>query len=170
MVQSKGETVPRTNRWDFAMYIGFFAGLIWGGIKIIEHYFHFTTLSPGFLIEPFFKHSFLSTWQGMLTGWLFFILFSIVASLLYTVLLAKARGPWFGIGYGIFWWAMFFLLIGPITGMTHWLLYMDLNTILTDACLFVLWGLFIGYSVSFEFNDESAGDTPKPDALLPEPD
>jgi len=144
----------RTGKWSFALYIGFFAGLLWGGLKCIEYYFHFTSLTPGFLLEPFFLHEFLISPAGFWVGWGAFTLFSIIASLLYALLMAKTKGPWFGIGYGVVWWGVIFLLIGPITGMTKWIAYMDLNTIVTDLCLFVLWGLFIGYSISFEFTDE----------------
>lgn len=148
------EKKPKTNKWFFSLYIGFFAGLFWGGLKMIQNYLHFTTLSPVFLIEPFYKHSFLMTWPGYLLGWSVFILFSMAASLLYALMLAKAKGPWYGLGYGLAWWAFIFLLIGPVTGMMNWIAFLDWNTILTDASLFLLWGMFIGYSISFEFTDE----------------
>ncbi|TVY11475.1 YqhR family membrane protein [Paenibacillus cremeus] len=158
----------RTNRWNFALYIGVFAGLIWGGLKIIEYYFHFTTLPIGFLIEPFFLHSYVNTWQGMVTGWLAFILFSVVASLLYSVMLSQAKSAWIGIGYGAVWWGIIFLLIGPVTGMMNWIAFIDLNTILSDFCLFVLWGLFIGYSISFEFTDHRVSEPLKNASSEPE--
>lgn len=154
LLNQKKEEKPRTNKWGFAVYIGFFAGLIWGGIKIIENYFHLTSLSPGFLIEPFFLHNYLMTVQGYFIGWFAFIVMSIVASLLYAVFLAKAKGPWVGIIYGLVWWGVIFLLIGPVSGMTNWISFMEFNTIITDLCLFIVWGLFIGYSISFEFTDE----------------
>lgn len=164
------ETVQRTNKWIFALYVGFFAGVLWGGLKIVEQYFHLTSLSPGFLIEPFFKHSFLSAWAGYLLGWGSFILFSILASLIYAIVLAKAKGPWPGICYGLLWWGLIFLLIGPVSGMTEWIAYMDWNTILTDACLFVLWGLFIGYSISFEFTEERTREPFSPKRKGPQPE
>jgi uncharacterized membrane protein YagU involved in acid resistance len=145
----------QSNKWLHSLYIGLFAGLLWGAVKIVEHYFHFTSLPPGFLVEPFFKNSFLQTWQGYLLGWAVFILFSIVSTLVYTVLFAKAVGPWIGVGFGLAVWGLIFLLIGPVTGMMNWIAYMSWNTILTEICLFMLWGLFIGYSIAFEFNDES---------------
>ncbi|WP_426453371.1 YqhR family membrane protein [Paenibacillus sp. S-38] len=146
----------QTNKWIFAVYIGFFAGVLWGGLKLIEHYFHFTVLTPGFLVEPFFLHSFLITWTGMLIGWGAFIALSIAASLAYALVLSKFQGPWYGIAYGMAWWGALYLLIGPLIGMMPWILYLDLNTILTDASLFALWGLFIGFSIAFEFTDERA--------------
>ncbi|KZE80892.1 hypothetical protein AV654_11120 [Paenibacillus elgii] len=150
----RSDRKPHTNRWNFAVYIGFFAGLIWGGVQMIANYFHFTSLSPGFLLEPYYKHSYLMTWRGYMLGWLAFIALSVVAALLYTMLFAKAFGPWYGIGYGVAWWAFLFLLVGPVTGMMNWIAYLDLNTVVTQACLFVVWGLFIGYSISFEFTNE----------------
>ncbi|WP_165971969.1 YqhR family membrane protein [Paenibacillus piri] len=171
MAKSKADkTVKQTNRWTFAMNIGFFAGLFWGAVKIIEHYFHFTSLVPGFLVEPFFKRSFLLTWEGYLVGWAFFILFSMAATLLYTALFAKAVGPWVGVGFGMGVWALIFLLIGPVTGMMNWIAYLDWNTILTEACLFMLWGLFIGYSIAFELNDESVREPFPQETNKPQPE
>ncbi|MFC6228364.1 YqhR family membrane protein [Paenibacillus allorhizosphaerae] len=154
MLRNGKEEKPHTNKWNFAVYIGFFAGFIWGGIKMIENYFHLTSLSPGFLIEPFFLHHYLMTAHGYIMGWLAYIVMSVIAALLYAVFLAKAKGPWVGIVYGLVWWGVIFLLIGPVSGMTNWIGIMDWNTIITELCLFVVWGLFIGYSISFEFTDE----------------
>ncbi|TBL79909.1 YqhR family membrane protein [Paenibacillus thalictri] len=153
-MKTQKETVKPTNKWWFAIYIGFYAGLIWGALKIVEHYFQFTELTPGFLIEPFFKHAFLLTWQGLLVGWLFFIIFSIIASLIYAVAMAKAKGPWPGAVYGIAWWALLYLILGPASGMMSSIGRIEWNTLITDGCLFVLWGLFIGYSITLEFTDE----------------
>ncbi|MCR8633971.1 YqhR family membrane protein [Paenibacillus radicis (ex Xue et al. 2023)] len=163
-------TDKRSNKWTFSLYIGFFAGLLWGAVKMVEHYFHFTSLPPGFLVEPFFKNSFLLTWKGYLLGWAVFILFSIVATLLYTIFLAKAVGPWVGIMYGLAIWGIIFLLVGPITGMMNWIAFLDWNTILTEACLFMLWGLFIGYSIAFEFNDESVREPFSSGSNKPQPE
>lgn len=154
-MKQKQQEQQKTNKWSFALYIGLFGGLLWGALKMGQHYLKYTNLSPGFLIEPFFKHSYLSSLSGYLLGWGAFIAFSIVAALIYALLFAKAKGPWVGVGYGIGWWTAIYLLIGPITGMTKWIVFMDWNTIITDLCLFTVWGLFIGYSISFEFTDES---------------
>ncbi|WP_442601234.1 YqhR family membrane protein [Paenibacillus sp. KN14-4R] len=144
-----------THRGLFALYIGFFAGLIWGLLKIVEYYFQFTTVVPGFMVEPFFLHQFLEQWRGCLVGLGSFIVFSIIASYIYMFLCSKLIGPWPGLVYGALWWCLIFLLIGPLTGMIEGITTLGLTTILTELCLFVLWGLFIGYSISFEFTNES---------------
>ncbi|MBD0380744.1 YqhR family membrane protein [Paenibacillus sedimenti] len=146
----------KTNRWLFALYIGFFAGLILGALKIVEQYLKFTKIVIGFLVEPFFKHDFLLTWQGTLIGWGFFTLFSIVAAYLYMVTLWRLQGPWWGIAYGAIWWCALYLLIGPLAGMTYWIDDLDLNSVISDFCLFLVWGMFIGYSIAVEYTDERA--------------
>ena len=97
----------QTNRWVFVLYIGFFAGLIWGALKIVENYFKFTTIGIGFLVEPFFKHDFFNTWLGLFIGWVVFALFSIFAAFIYMVTMWKLRSPFWGIGYGALWWAIY---------------------------------------------------------------
>ncbi|MGG1551651.1 YqhR family membrane protein [Paenibacillus ferrarius] len=142
-----------TSRWKFALYIGFFAGCIWGAVKIVEHYFKFTTVSIGFIAEPFFKHSFFDTWAGLFVGWVFFIGFSIIAAVLYMMTMWKLRSPWWGVGYGAVWWAVIYLAVGPYTGMTYWSWELGLYTNITDFCLFLVWGMFIGYSIAIEYTD-----------------
>lgn len=144
----------RTSVIAFAIQIGFFAGLIWGAVKAIEAYFRFTQIPAEFMAKPFFAASFMKTNAGFWMGWLIFIVFSILAALLYALLLRKTSGHWMGLLYGAAWWTLLYVLVGPSTRMMAWLWEQDWNTIITDACLFLVWGLFIGYSISFEFTDE----------------
>jgi uncharacterized membrane protein YagU involved in acid resistance len=144
----------RTSKGLFALYIGFFAGLIWGGVRLLSYGLKFTTVPPGFLIKPFFKNSFVATWPGMLLGWGSFIVFSLVAALIFIAFLRKVRGSWVGLVYGFLWWVLIYVVIGPIFGMVDSLLRLDLNSLAFDFCLFILWGLFIGYSIVFEYTNE----------------
>lgn len=148
------DTQDGTGVWSFALQIGIFAGLIWGAVKAAAAYFHFTNIPISYMAKPFLAASFVRTTAGFWMGWLTFILFSVIAALLYAALFRRARGPWPGMVYGVFWWAMLALLVGPSTGMMKWIYRYDWNTIVTDFCLFLVWGLFIGYSITFEFTDE----------------
>ncbi|MDQ6421067.1 YqhR family membrane protein [Paenibacillus sp. LHD-117] len=145
-----------TNRWLYAIHIGLYAGLIWGCFRWMFYGLKFTTELPGFLLEPFFKHNFLISYWGVVIGILGFTVFSIGASLLYLVLLSKLRGPWPGVFYGIVWWALMFLAVGPLLGMTGRVNAAGWNTFFSELCIFTLWGLFIGYSIAFEFTDEAS--------------
>jgi uncharacterized membrane protein YagU involved in acid resistance len=145
-----------TNPITYGLYIGFFAGLIWGGVKMIEFAMRFTQVVPGFLVEPFFQHAYLVTYMGLAIGYGSFILFSVVAALLYSLFLRKLKGPWIGIGYGLAWWGLLYLLVGPLTDMVRPVTQLDINSFVTDLSLFILWGLFIGYSIAMEFTNEQS--------------
>jgi len=92
---------------------------------------------------------------GQMIGSLSFIAFSIVASVLYMWFFRKLKGPWPGLWYGLGWWGILFGL-GPFFGLTHIETGGGFTLALTDLCLFVVWGLFIGYSIAFEFTDEAS--------------
>lgn len=143
----------KTNPWTFSLSIGLSAGLIWGGFKVLFYYFEFTKVVPGFMVEPYFRHRYLTSVYGIFFGWGVFIFFSIIAAFIYTALLRKAKGPWPGVLYGAGWWFIWFILIGPISGMVKRVDKLDVNTLTSELCLFILWGLFIGYTVSEEFNE-----------------
>ncbi|WP_335582153.1 YqhR family membrane protein [Paenibacillus yonginensis] len=114
----------------------------------------FTVVIPGFLAEPFFKNSFLKTQPGYYIGWLFFIVFSIIASMLYTLLFRKLRGPWPGMLYGIVWWAVIFCVLAPWFALAPPLQRLGWTSIISEFCLFLLWGLFIGYTAATEYTED----------------
>ncbi|MBR2570091.1 MAG: hypothetical protein IKE34_13010 [Paenibacillus sp.] len=151
---NKDTQQQRTNPFLFAVRLGFFAGLIWGCMRWMSYALSFTKVVPGFLVEPFYSHKYLLTWKGGVVGLVSFILFSIVASLIYTFLFKKYTGPWGGMIYGFVWWLILFVAFGPMIGLMPQVTKTTWNTIWTDSCLFILWGLFIGYTVAMEFNDE----------------
>lgn len=144
----------KTNRWFFSLNIGFFAGLIWGGMKVLTYYLGFTKVWPAFLAKPYLKDSLLENWVGHLIGWGHFIVFSILAAVIYVFVLYRLKGPWPGLLYGAAWWLLLYLAIGPVSGMMKVLWKLDLNSIITDCCIFLLWGVFIGYTIAFEYTDE----------------
>lgn len=142
-------------KWFFAVYVGFFAGLIWGAARWLACYLHFTKVQPGFMLEPFFTRSFVRSAAGDWSGYAAFIVFSVIASLLYTALLFRWRGPWPGILYGFGWWTVLFAIVGcPFFGLSRLFRGPDLTSLITEACIFLVWGVFIGYSTAFEFHDE----------------
>jgi hypothetical protein len=138
----------------FAMYIGFYAGLIWGVFAYVFYYLEFTTIKPAFLIQPFVTKDFLHSWMGVLSGLLLFILYSIIAAFIYSGFLYKSSGPWPGILFGIVWWIVIFGMVGPYFDLLPPLRKLNLDTRVTELCRYTLWGAFIGYSITLEFTDE----------------
>lgn len=144
-----------TKPLPFALYIGFFAGLLWSCIRMICYYCNFTAEPAAFLIRRWISHDELTTGFGQTIGCLSFILFSMLAATLYMWFFRYLEGPWPGLWYGLGWWGILFGL-GPILGFTIMQTGVGYALAITDFCLFVVWGLFIGYSIAFEFTDESS--------------
>ncbi|MDP4096758.1 YqhR family membrane protein [Paenibacillus sp. P96] len=157
---TNGKRSPRLNGQQltsplrFSLELGFFAGLIWGLVRWLFYILHFTVVLPGFIAEPFFKHSFMKSTAGHWTGLLVFILFSMAATFLYTAVLRKLKGPYPGMIYGAVWWAVLFLWAGPLLGMLPPVTKLTWDSLVSEFCVFLLWGLFIGYTVAFEFTDD----------------
>lgn len=154
------QTTRPTNPWFFAIQIGFFAGLIWGTLKAGEYFLKFSKVPLAFFLKPALKPSVVNTAYGFWLGLMSFIVFSIIASLLYTALFRQSKGFWLGLIYGVGWWMLLYILIGPALKMIPPLRRLDWNSIITDFCLFLLWGMFIGYSIALEFTDERMRETP----------
>ncbi|QSF43630.1 YqhR family membrane protein [Paenibacillus tianjinensis] len=142
-----------TNQLFFAVELGIFAGLIWGGIRWLIYTLHFTKVIPGFLAEPFFKHEFLIKPAGHLLGYLFYIAFSVIASLIYVLIFRKLKGPWPGMIYGMLWWAGIFLA-GSWMFLLQPMFKLPWNSVVSEFCISLLWGLFIGYTAAIEYTDE----------------
>ncbi|UVI32273.1 YqhR family membrane protein [Paenibacillus spongiae] len=145
----------RTNRVLYGLKLGFFGGLIWGATHWLLYAIHFTKVIPGFLIEPFFRHAFLKTGWGQLAGLGSFVIFSIAATYLYMLILGRLRGPRWGILYGGVWWLVIFIWLGPLIGITEPYYKIGYDTLATELSIYLLWGLFIGYTIAFEFHDEA---------------
>lgn len=153
MSKSHQQKREHTNPWIFAIELGIFAGLIWGGIRWLLYVLHFTKVIPGFLAEPFFKHDFLLTAAGHLIGYLFFIALSVIGSLLYVLILRKLKGPWPGMIYGVLCWGGIFLA-GSWLFLQQRPFRLPWNSVISEFCIFLLWGLFIGYTAAIEYTDE----------------
>jgi hypothetical protein len=160
------ETIVRSKPLPFALQVGFFAGVIWGAVRWLLYYFGFTDVIPGFLVEPFFKHDFLNGTGGYVVGYASFIVMSMIAALIYVLFAKLLKGPLPGILYGLLWFGLVYLLIGPMVGMLLPIGKLDWDSIWTDFSVFVLWGVFIGYTITMEFTDERSRDAGKSTAKL----
>jgi len=146
----------QTNPWTYCLVLGIYAGLLWGVVRWLMHLVNFTSVVPGFLVEPFFRRSFLETYWGVLIGIGSFIVFSIIAAYVYKGLLGRFSGPWAGVIYGVLWWGVLFAAVGPMIGLMSPIPRLGWNTVIAELCFFAVWGLFIGYTIAFEFNEVTA--------------
>lgn len=145
----------KTSPAAYILKIGFFAGLIWGFVRWAAVAMNFTRVPAAFLADPWVRRSALASPYWQIAGFALFILMSIAAAFLYFAFLKPLRGPVPGLVFGFVWWAVLFLGIGPIIGAVPALNKIGSNSLITDLCIFLVWGLFIGYSIAYEYHDES---------------
>lgn len=158
------ERVRPSHPLAFSMVVGLFAGIFWGLTRWLAAGFHFTTVPQAFLADPFVRRSVLASTGWQWFGLLLFIVMSVVAAIVYLLVLGRLSGPWPGIIFGAAWWGLLFIVLGPRIGLVEPIRKLGWSTIITELCLYLVWGLFIGYSIAFEFHDEAAREpASKPD-------
>jgi len=152
--QSEFGTVT-TGPAGYCLKIGLAAGVIWGLIRWLAVAMNLTKVPEAFLIDPWVKRSVLTYGYWQIAGFAAFILMSVAAAYVYYGILRPFRGPVPGLIFGAAWWAVFYAALGPMIGAVPPLVRLGWNSFFTDLCLFVVWGLFIGYSIAFEFHQEA---------------
>ncbi|MGF9963115.1 YqhR family membrane protein [Bacillus rhizoplanae] len=135
--------------------IGVFGGLFWGGVWYFLHIFSFTDAGPNYLLLPFALGNWKEGVWGNVAGIVCMGILSIVVAFVYKAALSKFEGVIPGVIYGLIWWGILFFAIGSIAPVIRSALEMPRTTIITTACIFILYGVFIAYSVSFEVNNET---------------
>ncbi|WP_175487406.1 YqhR family membrane protein [Alteribacillus persepolensis] len=130
--------------------IGFFGGLFWSCVSYALHYLNFTKYGPAMAMLPWALPEWKNTYLGHLAGIVFIALLSIAVAFLYRFLFQKFYSIWPGIGFGAGLWILVFYLLQPLFPGVGPVNSLDTNTVVTTLCLFVLYGVFIGYSIGYE--------------------
>lgn len=137
-----------------AAVIGLFGGAFWASIALICQLINFSTVGPSLLFAPFFPRRVNQRILTQIIAIALICLISVVIALLFQLTLSRFKTIWTGIGYGALLWAAVFI------GLQHWLPGLPLffrlgwNTLTTTSCLFILYGLFIGYSIAFDLDEK----------------
>lgn len=152
--KSKSNQNINQKKLRMGVSIGLASGIIWGTISLAAYYLQFTDIGPSIYAKPLLNSDYVLKWQGHLIGLLFYIIFSILISLAYAFLLSRFNSPWIGIFYGVALWGLVFILLNPLLDLTKKITELGANTNSVMLCLYILAGLFIGYSLSIEFNNE----------------
>ncbi|WP_067836853.1 YqhR family membrane protein [Amphibacillus sediminis] len=134
---------------------GFFGGLFWSGIGTICAFLNFTDVSPATLmLKPWLDSEWSKGWSGEIVSVFMISVLSIPLALVYYLFFRRLTGLMPGFLYGVAIWLIIFL------GLSRWnrhiprLIELDQNTLVTTLCLMILYGVFIGYTIYYDYLDQ----------------
>ncbi|KAB8128457.1 hypothetical protein F9U64_16120 [Gracilibacillus oryzae] len=139
--------------------IGFFGGFIWSLVASITAFFNFTTVSPKtFVLRSWLQTNWTDQWLGQLISILVLSVLSILLALLYYFVFKNVQGIWIGIVIGFVLWFITFWLMDPVFTNIPAFYLLDSDTIVTTICLFIIYGVFVSYSISFAYSQQLSDD------------
>ena len=144
--QTRGHTQTRQISWKKILEVAFWGTLIWGMMRMVFAYFHFTPYGVEKFSRPLFGSIGEDSNWGIVVGLLILFGCMLAATAIYAFMLSTRKIWWLGVGYGI----AFFVLFGLFFRMQHW----KLDTFSTELAWFLSAGLFIGMSMTAERFDE----------------
>jgi hypothetical protein len=130
--------------------IGLAGGLLWSFIAYMASIINLTEISPNLILQPWALGAWKDKPLGNFISILLIGIISIAAALIYFVALKKFKSMLVGIVYGLALWALVFYLLNPIFPNLKTVKELEMNTVITTLCLYILYGVFVGYSISFE--------------------
>ncbi|TCT26939.1 membrane protein YqhR [Melghiribacillus thermohalophilus] len=138
-----------------ALITGFVGGIFWGGLGSLAYFFNFTSVShSSFILRSFIMAPWTEGLLGELISLFLLGLISMGASYLYFILFRRARGMFPGIFYGLGLWLLVMFFLNPVFTAVPAAVDLDSVTVTTTVCQYVLYGAFIGYSISYEYHKE----------------
>lgn len=132
---------------------GFVGGLFWSILGQISYYFHFTEVGPKVIMMAWASEGWARGFLGTVVALLIHGLVSIPVAFLYYAFLRKVRSLSAVILFGVAIWVIVHLVFVPFFPGMKGIKDMDLNTLVTTLCLYILYGVFIGVSVSFDYSE-----------------
>lgn len=135
-----------------SLLTGFVGGVFWCLIALVASYFKVIDLSPKYYLQMFlFKKKWLMKWYGTILTVVIYGLISAVIAYVYYLLLRKVDGMLIGVMFGIGLAAFFLFVFPQISQDIPQLLSMSKRSITANSCILILYGTFIGYSISFDY-------------------
>jgi hypothetical protein len=134
-------------------WTGLFGGIFWGLIGLLAYYFNFTEIRPNVILEPWALGNWKNEWLGTVISLVLLGILSVAMAFAYYLALKKFNGILFGLGFGIVLFLIVFVVLNPIFPSIKPFLKLGINTFVTTICLYLIYGLFIGYSINYEYQN-----------------
>lgn len=132
---------------------GLFGGVLWSSLAYIFYLFSFTKIPPNVVLDPWLIGDWKDGNLGQFMAIFILGLISILVAFGYFLALRKFNKIWISILFGLMLWGIVFFILNPIFPSIEPINKLDRNTITSTLCLYVLYGTFIGYSISFNYEE-----------------
>ncbi|MDR6998710.1 YqhR family membrane protein [Neobacillus niacini] len=150
----KEKTYPKPMSFPVMVFwTGLIGGLFWSTIGWLAYYFSFTEIRPNVILEPWAFGSWKYGWIGTLISIILLGVISVVAAFIYYAALRKFTGFWVGLGYGIVLFLLVFFVLNPLFPSIDPLVDLNRDTLISSVCLYIVYGIFIGYSINYEYQN-----------------
>lgn len=133
-----------------SLLTGFIGGLFWGALWIFIYYFNLSHITPkSALLKSWIKAKWVNGWFGDVTTIVMLGIISTSLAIIYFIFFKKIYSLWIGVAYGIIVWFLIFYIIRPLMTVHK----VEFATNVSLISLFILYGAFIGYSISYDYFD-----------------
>ena len=129
---------------------GFIGGIFWSGLGFLAYIINLTDIHPNVILDPWTIGDWKEGWIGTIFSIILIGLVSIISSLIYYSLLRKFPSIFVGVIYGVILFLLIFGLLNPLFPGISPLHDLSQNTVITSICLYILYGVFVGYTISYE--------------------
>ncbi|GEL77356.1 YqhR family membrane protein [Tenuibacillus multivorans] len=154
MAEKERQEESQTSVFLKSLFCGAVGGFIWGSVSSIAYFFSFSNVShASFTLRSFFSGSWTEGLSGELISLVIVTILGIIPALVYYLFFKKFNGITPGILYGIGLWVVIFIVFNPMFYYVPPFNEMDYDTIVTTVCQFILYGVFVGYTISYEHHE-----------------
>lgn len=149
----------RLSLFFHSVQVGFVGGTILALLHLFFHYFNMIEVSPMTILNGIgIKEKVLTKVITYCIFIIVYIVISILCSSIYFVLFKNIYGWIFGACLGVFLWLLIYICFPYIFYKQFTLAYYSLETTVGTICLFILYGIFVGYSISFYYKTNLVKD------------
>ncbi|MGG0176183.1 YqhR family membrane protein [Gottfriedia acidiceleris] len=156
LVQGGDRDSKGNKNFNKIVSIGFFGGIFWSTVLLVLSYFDFTQIGPNFVLERIKLGKWANGYVENLISIVGIGIISIIIAFIFYFIGRKFNGVLPGIFFGLLLWVIVFILLGKIAFDLKSIKDYSSDTTVTTICLFILYGTFIAYSVSFAFQEQKA--------------
>lgn len=132
------------------IFIFFFGGIFWSFIGYLNYLFSFSVINLNMFLDFWVLGDWKDKGIGVIVSIFFIGVLFIVVGLLYYVLLKKFKMIWIGFVYGLLWWVIVFVVLNLFFFNLKIIGEFLVNMIILFFCIYILYGVFIGYFIFFE--------------------